>query len=607
MQGPEIEATIPPLSISHTQQGQATDHQQPTLIHSSATGEGEKINIEQENIHHSQNRDVTMTMEAPKVAESIHLRPPHPSTIITQHPKNAEGDEEAKPEENPPEGPPMNPILGDQTIAPSTIWEVNSPEGSKGTATRQMPQAQTAEAHLPGPLNPEQAARNYTTTVTEVALAVSPDDPPRLEAQLAQDPPSLLEHDEREFLTQILAAPSMAPPRNQSAPRELPARRRETQMPEPFRVIAHCLADQVQFTDLALVYGLDLDVLTKTIQNTEHAPTANSAATELQTLKGIQKYLMTNRPKIRYSGESSIAPLIRIPTRLLSIEKDRLEALERRGKRRARNYTDHRKPEMFRCPISGCAGSAVNIACIKTAMNSHCNTFHKDPPVVYTFHVEFTKNWDIFTYPARHPAPEVVLFASQTSHPGESHDSQPRAAQEPGERDDDCQQEARVPKAHTDKPSVSALRLSLRGGLPPASSTNQLEFCTHEAEQVWGTGVYAFPTTSDGAAYAQTPLEIGTRNTTREAWARELGAGPVLTEIAALEHPQTHGCDEADDSELDPPLESQQDPTANALLTPATHTDPTEFQMAILALQPLPPNDESEVVPVRLPTHEPTE
>ena len=79
-----------------------------------------------------------------------------------------------------------------------------------------------------------------------------------------------------------------------------------SRMTEPYRVIAQCLLAPVQLADLALIYGLDLEALTETSNNTDHAPTANVAAIELQTLKGIQKYLETNRPKIRYSGESFI-------------------------------------------------------------------------------------------------------------------------------------------------------------------------------------------------------------------------------------------------------------------------------------------------------------
>ena len=366
-----------------------------------------------------------------------------------------------------------------------------------------------------------------------------------------------------------------------------------SQMPGPYRVIAQCLMAPVQLTDLALIYGLDLEALTVTSNSSDHTPTVGAAVTELQTLKGIQKFLETNRPKIRYSGESFIVPLIRIPTRLLSIERDRLGVMERRGKRRAHNYTNPQKPEMFRCPIPGCAGSAVNLACIKAAMNSHCNVFHKDPPVVYTFHVEFARSWDTFTYPARSPTLEEISSTPPAGSPVVSPDSQPHAERESTGSNVARSAAGRASQTVQERPSVSALRLSLQAGLPPASSTHQLEFFSRDDETIRGTGVYAFPKTGPAAegSYGCTPLEIGTRNVSRDAWARDLGTGQVLPNSDILESAQENIQNETDDSNYHPSQEPSQVQTEVALSAPATLIDPVDFQTAILAMQPPPVNN----------------
>ena len=84
---------------------------------------------------------------------------------------------------------------------------------------------------------------------------------------------------------------------------------------------------QVLLSDLAFMYGLDIELLAAAGQQAQQNRMADVAETELKTLKVVQKYLTDARAKIRFSGESFAVPLIRIPIRILSIEKDRLMAL----------------------------------------------------------------------------------------------------------------------------------------------------------------------------------------------------------------------------------------------------------------------------------------
>ena len=81
------------------------------------------------------------------------------------------------------------------------------------------------------------------------------------------------------------------------------------------------------------MYGLDLEAIATILEQAEDGARKQHATTELATLKYLRTYLIEKRAKIQYSGETSVVPLVRIPSRLLSIEEERIEQLERQGKR----------------------------------------------------------------------------------------------------------------------------------------------------------------------------------------------------------------------------------------------------------------------------------
>ena len=73
------------------------------------------------------------------------------------------------------------------------------------------------------------------------------------------------------------------------------------------------LKKEVRLEDLALMYGLDLEALSTAKEQAQDSPEKRMATAELTTLESIRGYLATKRQQIKYSGESFIVPLIRIP------------------------------------------------------------------------------------------------------------------------------------------------------------------------------------------------------------------------------------------------------------------------------------------------------
>lgn len=173
---------------------------------------------------------------------------------------------------------------------------------------------------------------------------------------------------------------------------------------------------------------------------------------------------------------------------------------------------------MIRCPIPGCAGPFVNIACIKPAMTAHCNAFRRDPQVIFTFRAELARSWDVFTYPLRRydppttaqPAPAGAQTNAQT-------DATPSSSPQPSQiRTTPLDSDRRV--------GETALRLSLQSGIKPASAAEALDDYDETDDASRGTGVFAFPKTPAGNMNWKSSLEIGTRGMGRETWTRDLGA-----------------------------------------------------------------------------------
>ena len=202
-------------------------------------------------------------------------------------------------------------------------------------------------------------------------------------------------------------------------------------------------------------------------------------------------------------------------------------------------------------------------------MIAHCNAYHKNPPIPFTFHVELARTWDIFTYPVRpetkSPSPNCDQSRTQTTHP----DSQASAS------------DVTKNQAPT---SVSALRLSLLSELKPANAPDQLQFYHDTDDELKGTGVYAFPRLAGHDTHKDPAMEIATKRKGRETWAQDLGTGRGNF--------QQHESNQNSTGPLADPLNTQPaspvPPAASSPITLAasilTDTDPEAFQTAILAI-----------------------
>ena len=118
------------------------------------------------------------------------------------------------------------------------------------------------------------------------------------------------------------------------------------------------------------------------------------------------------------------------------------------------------------------------MARIKPAMAAHCNIYRKDPPISYTFRVEMARNWTAFTYPPHSPPTNT----EEDSKPSTPIDSQPGTQQDLSHEEGDAQQQRINGRRRPNPPRVSALQLSLRAALKPASSTENLLY--HVAEEL---------------------------------------------------------------------------------------------------------------------------
>ena len=74
--------------------------------------------------------------------------------------------------------------------------------------------------------------------------------------------------------------------------------------------------------EIALLYGLDMEALTTIAAVPEDSSEKRLANCEIATLKIVRTHLIERRARIKFSGESFVVPLVRIPTRILSIEKE---------------------------------------------------------------------------------------------------------------------------------------------------------------------------------------------------------------------------------------------------------------------------------------------
>ena len=172
---------------------------------------------------------------------------------------------------------------------------------------------------------------------------------------------------------------------------------------DPVAEFAQQLREEVTIPELAGVYGLDYSVLSKAAQEDGDSKEKQGAIAELKTLRGIRDYLEKARQNIQRTGNVFSVHLRRLPTRLLEVEQRRMDLLQRGGHVSRSNYTNKNKMEMFRCPLPGCGGAVLNSTKIRQAFRPHCNAFHLFPEIIFAFHFEMARGWEIVCVPALKP------------------------------------------------------------------------------------------------------------------------------------------------------------------------------------------------------------
>ena len=80
-----------------------------------------------------------------------------------------------------------------------------------------------------------------------------------------------------------------------------------------------------------------------------------------------------------------------------------MDMLQRGGHVSRSNYTNKNRVEMYRCCLPGCGGAVLNATKIRQAFRPHCSSFHKMPGLIFVFHFEMAKGWEVVCVPALKP------------------------------------------------------------------------------------------------------------------------------------------------------------------------------------------------------------
>ena len=369
----------------------------------------------------------------------------------------------------------------------------------------------------------------------------------------------------------------------------------EGSLSTPVTEMIEALRRPISLEDMSLLYGVDLAALKKTSKEAMNPHEKQLAATELANLKAIRRYLSDQRGKIRNNGTNFLISLTRIPGKTLTVENKRFETLERQGKRKAYNYTDRRRGVVYRCSLPGCAGGIINMGCIRNALQTHCNIYHKVKGISLTFKVEMARNWIICQYPAKtlkqHESKTLSSFQQitdeETNHQREDlfvDDAapQPRPTDLGMLRDRDKTGNLRTS-------NVSTLRYSLLSGMEPESATSNMLYCATDTEEdVKGTGVHALKNYDRGQLGAV--HEIGKQVHKKNAWEETIGT--EIQQRKEKTHPQ-HSQRPPHSPELNAPIGADNmstHMTSSAQEGQVELMEPKDFHESILNMEQ-PPRD----------------
>ena len=212
------------------------------------------------------------------------------------------------------------------------------------------------------------------------------------------------------------------------------------------------------------------------------------------------------------------------------------------------------------------------------------------------------RNWIIFTYPTRIQSEHHESQSQPT--PSAHRESQSAVEREMLSQETNPAKQSGDRETHRSvQPSVSAVQLSLRTAIKPASSPDNLLFCTEEGEDVRGTGVFALPHKQNGSIDWRSIHQIGRRHQHRETWMQDLGMGRAPAERTDLQ-PDVPVNEPSPGVEATPEIYREHEEGTGAISTgPGHDMTPEDFQKAILAMQPgsSSPNDPPTSSQPRLP------
>ena len=139
-------------------------------------------------------------------------------------------------------------------------------------------------------------------------------------------------------------------------------------------------------------------------------PPKDASKRELGDYRNIRAAAARDRKGIKRGGRELLISLSQHPQQFTRGELARLEERDRtktsRGAGTAKgqfNYTDPKRPHVFRCPLEGCGGDILNGHSVEWALEPHFNKFrplYLSQKKVCTFKLQsHGRKWRYFTHP----------------------------------------------------------------------------------------------------------------------------------------------------------------------------------------------------------------
>ena len=159
------------------------------------------------------------------------------------------------------------------------------------------------------------------------------------------------------------------------------------------------LQEPLDEKELARIYGLDLQKLLMLQQDDEDGPETRPAIHKLEVLSGIDEHLETSSKQIHREGNIFQVEIAQLPCRISSQWKSRLETLPHTNHKFKHDFTDVGVGFMYRCPLPGCGGAALNQASVRRALLPHRRAYHHTNALRFAFHIDAKRGREVFLFP----------------------------------------------------------------------------------------------------------------------------------------------------------------------------------------------------------------